>query len=184
MNFDNFNNIEELLDYMGYEKVQNENYNCDENSNMNEEYLKWCSKLNLDIPGGFQHITPMEFVVIGEVIGDIMSGQLPYNVGNMISNLMILIGQIIETYGTQQMYYEIGPGKYFELTNKNSENSICNNNNYENLKKQLNLKVNNLSENKNLVESIKKLNLKIINIEYKLNRAINKINELENKKET
>ena len=188
MDLNNFSGIEDLLKYLGYEKMtevdDDENSNkfnessskknknhCNSNIDESEE---WFSKLNLDIPNGFQNISPILFVTIGEVIGDIMSGQLPDNVANIISNFIILIGQIIETYGTQHQYFEIGPGRYFKYAYKNIENPFLNQdmNPKEDLNNISNLTKDGTANNDDLNEcndSIKKLH-DISNIYFKLEK--------------
>ncbi|WP_261776615.1 hypothetical protein [Clostridium botulinum] len=117
MDFNNFSGIEEFLNYLGYEKITEDDDESTESNESSDESdtsncgckidptagasTDWCAKLNLDIPGGFQDINPILFITLGEVVGNIISGQLPYNVANIISNLIILVGQIIETCGTQ-----------------------------------------------------------------------------------
>ena len=110
------NNIEDILKVYGYYK--DEDYSKDDESNMN---------CNSDVPEGFQDVNPLIFIVIGEVIGDLISGALPFNVANTFSNLIILIGQIIEAYGTQLAYYENGPGRKYSKENRNINNPDCNN---------------------------------------------------------
>lgn len=80
-----------------------------------------------DIPGGFQDLDPITFVIIGEIIGDVLSGQLPFNTANTIANILILVGQIIEAVGTQQQYQEEGPGNIYNIGNKNINNPNCSN---------------------------------------------------------
>lgn len=109
MKYVNNDDIDSILKLYGYEK--------------NPDFKhKDSTYNNIDIEGGFQDMNPLIFVIIGEVIGDIISENLPFNVGNTFSNLIILIGQIIETYGTQQEYYENGPGNIFNPNNKNIGN--------------------------------------------------------------
>ena len=109
MKYVNNDEIDSILKLYGYEK--NPKYKHKDNASYNS-----------DVEHGFQDMNPLIFVLIGEVIGDVISGNLPFNVGNTFSNLIILIGQIIETYGTQQIYYENGPGTLFNANNKNISN--------------------------------------------------------------
>ncbi|WP_252229136.1 hypothetical protein [Clostridium sp. ZBS15] len=206
MDLNNFSGIEELLNYLGYEKITEEDDESTESNESSNESntsdckckidptagasTNWCSKLNLDIPGGFQDINPILFVTLGEVIGNVISGQLPYNVANTISNLIILVGQIIETYGTQQQYYEIGPGRYFNYAYKNVENPFCNFdtkkeeglNNANDLIKDENFKKGNLNEDKGLRQKYNNINdicFKLENLECEFNRMATKMYELE-----
>ena len=78
-----------------------------------------------DMPGGFQRINPLIFIVIGDILGDLMSGKLPFNVQNAIGNWIQLVGQAIETYSSQQQYFQSGPGRYYSPQNLNITNSTC-----------------------------------------------------------
>ena len=78
-----------------------------------------------DMPGGFQKINPMLFIVIGDIIGDLISGKLPFNVQNAVGNWIQLVGQAIETYSSQQQYFQSGPGRYYSPENLNITNPLC-----------------------------------------------------------
>lgn len=78
-----------------------------------------------DMPGGFQRINPMLFIVIGDILGDVMAGNLPFNVQNSIGNWIQLVGQAIETYSSQQQYFQSGPGRYYSPENLNITNPLC-----------------------------------------------------------
>lgn len=78
-----------------------------------------------DMPGGFQKINPTLFIVIGDILGDVMAGKLPFNVQNAIGNWIQLVGQSIETYSSQQQYFQSGPGRYYSPENLNVTNSFC-----------------------------------------------------------
>lgn len=78
-----------------------------------------------DMPGGFQRINPMLFIVIGDILGDLMSGKLPFNVQNAVGNWIQLVGQAIETYSSQQQYFQSGPGRYYSPENLNITNGTC-----------------------------------------------------------
>ena len=96
-----------------------------------------CKFYNLDVDYGFQDINPMLFVVIGEVIANILSGNLPINIANSISNIMNLAGQIIETYSAQQTYQQAGPGRLYSPLYKNVVNPFCNISNTSSEEKQI-----------------------------------------------
>lgn len=96
------------------------NGNSDEKNTSNNEYY-WCG----DIPFGFQTINPQVFNVIGEIVGDVMSNRLPYNVQNAVGNWLQLVGQIIESYSSQQNYFQSGPGRYYNLKYYNVTNPFC-----------------------------------------------------------
>lgn len=78
-----------------------------------------------DMPGGFQRVNPLLFIVIGNILGDAVAGRLPFNVQNAIGNWIQLVGQAIETYSAQQSYFQSGPGRYYSPNNLNITNSTC-----------------------------------------------------------
>ena len=125
MEYRKFNNLEDLLGYLGYEKDENSEceFTIDPTGGAADNC---CRDLNSDLIFGYQDLNPMLFITIGELIGDVLSGQLPFNVANSISNFLNLVGQIIETYGAQIQYYEVGPGRYFNPALRNSANPYCN----------------------------------------------------------
>ena len=97
--------------------------------NNNEENWKgtW-QDFNLgcdDILGGFQKLSPELFVVIGEILANVISGRIPFNVQNAIGNWLQLVGQIIETYNAQQQYFQGGPGRYYNTKYYNVSNPFC-----------------------------------------------------------
>ena len=120
------NEIYEMLKRNGYVKneddVSNNIPEVDPSGGGNSNF---CANLNLDIPGGFQDINPIVFITIGELIGNIIAGNVPFNVAVAISNWLNLVGQAIETYGAQQQYFQNGPGRYYDLRYKNVNNPFC-----------------------------------------------------------
>jgi len=78
-----------------------------------------------DIPGGFQGLDPETFILIGEILGNVLSERLPFNVQNAVGNWLQLVGQVIETYNAQQQYFQSGPGRYFHPKNFNVANQFC-----------------------------------------------------------
>ena len=84
-----------------------------------------CIDFNSDIIGGFQDMNPQLFIVLGEVIGDLLAGQLPFNVANAVSNWFNLVGQIIETYASQIVYFQAGPGRHYNPEDRNVVNPFC-----------------------------------------------------------
>lgn len=134
MNFNEFNNFEEFAKKFGY--------TSDSGCN--------------DIKGGFQDLNPEIFTVIGELLGNVMAGNLPFNVQNAVGNWLQLVGQAILTYNAQQQYFEGGPGNYYNTTNKNVNNSNCTqNNNTENSSNSSNKKHNNIKNNSTDVDKLK-----------------------------
>lgn len=119
MDFRGWSNFEDLAKACGYTK---NNTNSNNNNNNNNANIG-CS----DIPNGFQDLNPQLFVLIGEILGNILAGNMPFNVQNALGNWLQLVGQIIETYNAQQQYFQGGPGRYFDPQNYNVSNSFCNN---------------------------------------------------------
>lgn len=129
---ENNNFIEEILNYLGYKKVSNDNVEVNHKESSTESYCKidksggansnCCKDVNLDMPNGFQDIDPVLFLVVGELIGNVIAGNVPFNVANAISNYLNLIGQIIETYAVQQAYFQDGPGRFYDKAYKNVNN--------------------------------------------------------------
>ncbi|NLK94806.1 MAG: hypothetical protein GX275_06405 [Clostridiales bacterium] len=107
--------FEEFMKSCGF---TNENNNGD-NPNFGAPF--GCS----DIPGGFQDLNPQLFILIGEIMGNCLAGNLPFNVQNAVGNWLQLVGQAILTYNSQQQYFQAGPGRYYDIRNKNVANSFC-----------------------------------------------------------
>ena len=78
-----------------------------------------------DIPGGFQDINPQLYLVLGELLGNVIAGNLPINVSNSIGNWIELLGQVILTYSAQQQYFQNGPGRFYSPIYKNVGNPFC-----------------------------------------------------------
>lgn len=112
----------------------------------------------------FQGMNPETFIIIAEILGNVIGKDIPFNVQNAIGNWLMLIGQAIVTYNAQQQYFEGGPGRYFDCNNyninnpdvKQSDNSNNNNNcNYDEEIIMLIKKINELTlEVKNLRKEI------------------------------
>lgn len=120
-NNDNF--LEEILNYLGYSKVskKEEGEKCKIDLSGGAD-SNCCKDVNLDIINGFQDIDPVLYLIIGELIGNIIAGYVPFNVANSISNYLNLVGQIIETYAAQQNYFQDGPGRSYNPNYKNVAN--------------------------------------------------------------
>lgn len=124
MYFNGWNNFEDLARACGYTNCDKDNHNASKTSNDNGENNfsnMGCS----DIPNGFQSLDPQLFVIIGEILGNIVAGSIPYNVQNAAGNWLELVGQAILTYNAQQQYFQGGPGRYFDPKNYNVNNSSC-----------------------------------------------------------
>lgn len=92
-------------------------------SSNNNEFNFRCD----DILGGFQELSPELFVIIGEILANVIAGKIPFNVQNAIGNWLQLVGQIIETYNAQQQYFQGGPGRYYNPMYYNVSNPFCQN---------------------------------------------------------
>lgn len=111
MDSDNYNGFEEFFCNMFNFVNNSDDINKDE----------YCG----DMPGGFQDLNPQLFSLMGQIVGMVMSGSLPFNVQNAIGNWLMLVGQTIETYNAQQQYFQSGPGRYYDLKYKNVTNPFC-----------------------------------------------------------
>ena len=152
-----------------------------------------CRDLNLDIPGGFQDINPMVFITIGEVIGNVLAGNIPFNVTASLANWLNLIGQAVETYAAQQMYFQSGPGRCYDLRDRNVANPFCscqeqsdNNNKSEsqdndssNDESEENSSNNNCNTNESDI-NIENLEDVVKSLKEEVENYSSKINELEN----
>jgi len=120
MDFNGFNNFEDFVKYCGY--------TGDDNSNKKEQSKSNNAEGCNDIPGGFQDLNPQLFTVIGELLGCVMAGNMPFNVQNAVGNWFELLGQVILTCNAQQQYFQSGPGSCYKTENKNINNAFCSNN--------------------------------------------------------
>jgi len=112
MNFNGWSNFEDLLKACGYSNFSDDNANAGCN----------------DIPNGFQSLPPELFAIIGEILGNIIAGNIPFNVQNVIGNWLELVGQVILVFNSQQQYFESGPGRYYNPSNYNIDNPFCSTN--------------------------------------------------------
>lgn len=117
MNFNGWGNFEDLLRTCGYT-------NSSDNNNNNNNSNTGCN----DIPNGFQTLPPELFAIIGEILGNIIAGNIPFNVQNVIGNWFELVGQVILVFNAQQQYFQGGPGRYYDPKNYNIDNPFCSNN--------------------------------------------------------
>lgn len=70
-----------------------------------------------------QDAHPEATLLLGELIGNFMPMQMPFNVQNLIGNWLQLIGQIILVFNAQQQLWQNGPGHYYSRCNKNIGNN-------------------------------------------------------------
>lgn len=152
MNFNGWSNLEEFAKICGYENFSNSNKSNNKSSNngsetndgnninnensrsetndgnnINNETDDFFNMGCHDIPCGFQSLNPRLFAVVGEILGDIIAGNLPFNVQNAVGNWLELVGQVILTYNAQQQYFQGGPGRYFNPKYFNVSNPFCTN---------------------------------------------------------
>lgn len=120
MNFNGWSSFEDFARACGYSPSNNDNEDND-NENNDESENFGCN----DIPNGFQSLHPELFIIIGEILGAIMAGNLPFNLQNAIGNWFELLGQVILTYNSQQQYFQSGPGRRFSPENFNVTNPFC-----------------------------------------------------------
>lgn len=128
MNFNGWNNFEDLAKACGYTISNKDNDSTKNNFNSNSSSNNTNSSSNIgcnDIPNGFQSLNPELFIIIGEILGNIIAGSTPFNVQNALGNWLQLVGQAILTYNAQQQYFQIGPGRYFSPENYNINNPFC-----------------------------------------------------------
>lgn len=164
MDFSGCSNFEDLLRACGYTNSHNAN------STTNECNNPGC----FDIPNGFQTLNPELFVAISGVLGQIMAGNLPFNVQNALGNWFELLGQVILTYNAQQQYFQSGPGRYFSPENYNINNQFCNTS--QNTTQSSNSNKSNKKSSKNESKDSKKNNKN-----SSTQNNLDKINELESR---
>ena len=71
-----------------------------------------------------QDVHPEALLLATELLGNLSSLQMPFNVQNLIGNWLQLIGQIILVFNAQQQLWQNGPGHYYNRCNKNIENTM------------------------------------------------------------
>lgn len=120
MDFNGFNFEEFMKATQKSQENNNSNNNNNNNNNQNEQTNN-CS----DIPGGFQDLNPNFFAFMADILGAVMAENLPFNVQNAIGNWLVLVGQVLITYNSQQQYFQAGPGRYYNLNFKNVDNPFC-----------------------------------------------------------
>jgi len=185
MEFNGWNSFEDLIRACGYT-------NCHKSSNSTSETSNNNSTNNFnnmgccDIPNGFQSLNPELFIVIGEILGNIVAGSIPFNVQNAVGNWLQLVGQAILTYNAQQQYFQGGPGRYFSPKYYNVTNPFCNTtststgqntNSSKNKEKNLNSNDNTKSSSENNSDKIESLELRINQLAAEIEHVKNKIEQ-------
>ena len=105
MDQNGFNSFDDLIKFCRnlYEQQYDNQDDSNENSQENSEQCNNCKfgnsnanasessrNANSDIPGGFQDIPPQLLLVIGELLGNVMAGNLPFNIQNVVMCVCIL----------------------------------------------------------------------------------------------
>lgn len=93
-------------------------------SRKNKE-VQHCRNMNLDTPYGFQNINPLTYLLVANIIGNYIARNMPINIADSIGNWLQLIATSMNTYSAQQIYFESGPGMFYDPTNKNISNPAC-----------------------------------------------------------
>jgi len=190
MEFNGWNSFEDLARACGYTDCHKDSDNTNE-TNTNNATNNSCNMGCSDIPNGFQSLNPELFVIIGEILGNIIAGNIPYNVQNAVGNWLELVGQAILTFNAQQQYFQSGPGRYFNPKNYNVNNSFCSttptnaaqnncssddsNNSSKNKAKNSNSDSNIKSANENNADKIESLELRINQLTAEIDNLKNKI---------
>lgn len=135
-----------------------------------------------DIPGGFQDLNPQLFLLMGELLGNVMAGNMPFNVQNAIGNWLELVGQAIETFNAQQQYFQGGPGRYYNLKYRNVTNPFCTESNDEAGKEIFSKKSSSSKSGTTSSSSeIAELQEEVASLKYEINKLKSEINKLKNK---
>lgn len=71
-----------------------------------------------------QDLHPETVLLTAELLGNLTSPQMPFNVQNLIGNWLQLLGQIILVFNAQQQLWQNGPGHYYSRCNKNIGNTM------------------------------------------------------------
>jgi len=183
MEFNGWSSFEDLVRACGYTKCHDDSDNTREKSN-NTTKNEFCNTGCCDIPNGFQSLNPQLFILIGEILGNMLAGNIPSNVQNAFGNWLELVGQAILTYSAQQQYFEQGPGRYFNPKNYNINNSFCNttpqntnqnNSSSKSKEKNLNYDYNRKSSSEDKVDKIEELESRINQLIAEMDRIKNKM---------
>jgi len=171
MDFKGWNSFGDLARACGYSNSENTSETSNDNAT-NESCDMGCS----DIPNGFQSLNPQLFVVIGEILGNIIAGSIPYNVQNALGNWLELVGQAILTYNAQQQYFQGGPGRYFNPKYYNVSNPFCNTTSQSDMQNSSSKKEKKTSSEKEVCK-IKELELRIDELKNEMERLKNKMDK-------
>lgn len=180
MKFNGWNSFEDMARACGYTTENNDSSGRANSYSTNDFNNMGCN----DIPSGFQSLNPELFTVIGEILGNMIAGRIPFNVQNAIGNWLQLVGQAIETYNAQQQYFQGGPGRYFNPKYYNESNPFCSTNSNTS---QNSTTSNNKDSNESYEKTsnsdyddkfIKNQNMKIRKLESQINDLISEIDSI------
>ncbi|ACD22410.1 hypothetical protein FDE76_09190 [Clostridium botulinum] len=180
--FNNFN-FNDFINYIqNSENTSNCDWNCENQQfNSNTESNNTNTNCN-DIPGGFQNLNPQVFITLGQLLGNIMSANLPFNVQNALGNWLQLVGQTILTFNSQQQYFQGGPGRYYNLKYKNVANPFCPTPTSQTDTNQTSDSYENISTNTSSSKSLNKYESEIKNLKNSIEELRKEITELKNNK--
>ena len=74
-----------------------------------------------------QDLHPVAVITMGELIGNAMALDMPFNIQNLYGNWLMLAGQAMITFNAQQQFFENGPGNCYDRANRNIGNPQCQN---------------------------------------------------------
>lgn len=77
----------------------------------------------------FQDVNPSAVVLFSVLYAEYLAETLPFNVQNVLGNVLELMGQVLLAYNSQQQYFEGGPGRCFSAKYRNVNNPFCNDEN-------------------------------------------------------
>ncbi|AOR24283.1 DUF4200 domain-containing protein [Clostridium taeniosporum] len=182
MDFNNF----DFNDFFNYIQnncnSSNNNYKYNnENSSSDTQQCKDNLNCN-DIPGGFQDLAPGLFPLLAQIVGIVISGNLPFNLQNAIGNWFELLGQIILTFNSQQQYFQSGPGRYYNPMYKNVSNPFCQTSTTESTTNESNDHTNPSSMNSNNNKSSSIYEKEIKELKNSIEELKKEINKLKNNK--
>ena len=181
MKFNGWSSLEDMARACGYDTENNDSSSRQSNNHStNNSNNMGCN----DIPNGFQSLSPELFVIIGEILGNILAGNIPSNVQGALGNWFELVGQVILTYSAQQQYFQGGPGRYYNPMYYNVDNPFCSpdsntaQNNTTSNNKDSNESHKKTSNSDYVNEIIKNQNKKIRELESQINNLISEIDTI------
>lgn len=89
------------------------NNNSSNNNSSNQSNTSGSQTFGFEETVGFQDLNPNIFCMIGELAGQVMASNLPFNVQNALGNWLLLVGQVMVTFNSQQQYFIGGAGRTY-----------------------------------------------------------------------